>query len=146
MQEADADPLARSEVSPSCLQCHYCRQTNRKSIKLTIGLVPPSPTFRPGRWLRPRPLTAPWMCIPAALFPRHSSVSYFSPRLQISKCYYFTSAPGSRRVFISTAFFSHVHGEMRQNGRSWSGRRICTFSIFVLCTALLILDPIMIIT
>lgn len=43
-------------------------------------------------------------------------------------------------------FLSHVHGEMLQNGQSWPGRRICTFSIFVLCTALLILDPITIIT
>lgn len=29
-----------------------------------------------------------------------------------------------------------------QNGQSWPGRKTCTFSIFVLCTALLILNPI----
>lgn len=57
-QEANAEPLTRSEVPPSRLQCHYCRQTfhlqaNRKSVNLTIGLVPPIPTSRPGRWLRP---------------------------------------------------------------------------------------------
>lgn len=36
----------------------------------------------------------------------------------------------------------HLHGETLQNGLSWPGRKICTFSIFVLCTALLILNPI----
>lgn len=36
----------------------------------------------------------------------------------------------------------HMHGETLQNGQSWPGRKICTFSIFVLCTALLILNPI----
>lgn len=36
----------------------------------------------------------------------------------------------------------HMHGETLQNGPSWPGRKICTFSIFVLCTALLILNPI----
>lgn len=36
----------------------------------------------------------------------------------------------------------HTHGETLQNGQSWPGRKICTFSIFVLCTALLILNPI----
>lgn len=35
-----------------------------------------------------------------------------------------------------------MHGETLQNGQSWPGRKICTFSIFVLCTALLILNPI----
>lgn len=35
-----------------------------------------------------------------------------------------------------------MHGETLQKGRSWPGRKICTFSIFVLCTALLILNPI----
>lgn len=83
-------------------------------------------------------------CAFQALFPRHSSVSHFHLCLQISKCYYFTLASGSRPVFISVVFFSHVHGEMLQNGRSWPRRRICTLS--VLCTALLIQDPIMMIT
>lgn len=31
---------------------------------------------------------------------------------------------------------------MVKHGQSWPGRKICTFSIFVLCTALLILNPI----
>lgn len=31
---------------------------------------------------------------------------------------------------------------MVKRGRRWPGRKICTFSIFVLCTALLILNPI----
>lgn len=29
-----------------------------------------------------------------------------------------------------------------RTGQSWPGRKTCTFSIFVLCTALLILNPI----
>lgn len=43
--------------------------------------------------------------------------------------------------FFSSLFF-RMHGETLQNGQSWPGRKICTFSIFVLCTALLILNPI----
>lgn len=35
----------------------------------------------------------------------------------------------------------HMQGDTLQNGQSWPGRKICTFSIFVLCTALLILNP-----
>ena len=53
------------------------------------------------------------------------------------------------RLFFSSQFFFffsffvfHMHGETLQNGQSWPGRKICTFSIFVLCTALLILNPI----
>lgn len=43
--------------------------------------------------------------------------------------------------FLFSLFF-RMHGETLQNGQSWPGRKICTFSIFVLCTALLILNPI----
>jgi len=43
--------------------------------------------------------------------------------------------------FILTFIFL-MHGETLQNGRGWPGRKICTFYIFVLCTALLILNPI----
>lgn len=51
-------------------------------------------------------------------------------------------------IFLISVFFPflfwifHMHGETLQNGQSWPGRKICTFSIFVLCTALLILNPI----
>lgn len=52
-------------------------------------------------------------------------------------------------IFSSPLFFSLnlsyifcMHGETLQKGQSWPGRKICTFSIFVLCTALLILNPI----
>lgn len=55
----------------------------------------------------------------------------------------------SRMFIFSSQFFLvfkklifHMQGETLQNGRSWPGRKICTFSIFVLCTALLILNPI----
>lgn len=44
-------------------------------------------------------------------------------------------------MFLLLIFF-FMHGETLQNGQSWPGRKICTFSIFVLCTALLILNPI----
>lgn len=45
-----------------------------------------------------------------------------------------------RLNFILLIF--HMHGETLQKGQSWPGRKTCTFSIFVLCTALLILNPI----
>lgn len=40
------------------------------------------------------------------------------------------------------SLFFHMHGETLQKGQHRPGRKICTFSIFVLCTALLILNPI----
>lgn len=45
-------------------------------------------------------------------------------------------------VFPLFLLIFHMHGETLQKGHSWPGRKTCTFSIFVLCTALLILNPI----
>lgn len=56
--------------------------------------------------------------------------------VQVSEHVYFLIS-----VFFFLLIF-HMHGQTLQNGQSWPGRKICTFSIFVLCTALLILNPI----
>lgn len=53
--------------------------------------------------------------------------------VQVSDVYFFIS------VFLLLLLF-HIPGETLRP--PWPGRKICTFSIFVLCTALLILNPI----
>lgn len=45
-------------------------------------------------------------------------------------------------LILNLSYIFCMHGETLQKGQSWPGRKICTFSIFVLCTALLILNPI----
>lgn len=57
--------------------------------------------------------------------------------VQVSEHVYFLIS-----VFPLCFAIFRMHGETLQNGQSWPGRKICTFSIFVLCTALLILNPI----
>lgn len=79
------------------------------------------------------------------LSPRPSTASYFCPDFHIWKCYYLTSESGSRCIFHFTVFFFTCMAKCcRTAGAGPVGG--FALSLFVLCTALLILDPIMIIT
>lgn len=104
------------------------------------------------------------MCIPGAFFPllTLSGASLIILSFCFSKykkCYYLTSwwltllyvhISFSHKSFAFFFFFFflfplsfHTHGEpFCRMAKSWPGRKTCTFSIFVLCTALLILNPI----
>lgn len=98
-----------------------------------------------------------WMCIPGAFFPltqaamcfifvcqtdflssflRYKVLLFNLMVANFMFCYFLIS------VLALCFLVLHMHGETLQNGQSWPGRKICTFSIFVLCTALLILNPI----